>query len=154
MCWVKEGSSTLYALSFGSDVEESASNAVDPGWIPGSGRCPGRGHGNPLQHSCLENSMDRGALAGYSPWGHRVRQDWVTKTFTFSLNPYKPRRWISLTPLYGGYWPIVVDDELFASELNINFSFKYFSLFITVLASNSCKGLALDCDSKYLVERI
>ena len=32
----------------------------DAGWIPGSGRCPGGGHDNPLQYSCLENSMDRG----------------------------------------------------------------------------------------------
>ena len=37
-------------------------NAGDPGLIPGSGRCPGEGHGNPLQCSCLENPMDRGAL--------------------------------------------------------------------------------------------
>ena len=33
----------------------------DPGLIPGSGRSPGGGHGNPLQYSCLENPMDRGA---------------------------------------------------------------------------------------------
>ena len=36
--------------------------------IPGSGRSPGEGNGNPLQYSCLENPMDR-SLAGYSPWG-------------------------------------------------------------------------------------
>ena len=41
--------------------KESAYNAGDPGSIPGSGRSPGRGHGNPLQYSGLENSMDRGA---------------------------------------------------------------------------------------------
>ena len=40
--------------------EESASNAGDLGLIPGSGRSPGEGNGNPLQYSCLENSMDRG----------------------------------------------------------------------------------------------
>ena len=44
-----------------SDGEESAHNAGDPGLIPGSGRSPGEGNGNPLQYSCLENSMDRGA---------------------------------------------------------------------------------------------
>ena len=38
-----------------------ASNAGDPGSIPGSGRAPGEGNGNPLQYSCLENPMDRGA---------------------------------------------------------------------------------------------
>jgi len=36
-------------------------NAGDPGSIPGSGRSPGEGNGNPLQYSCLENPMDRGA---------------------------------------------------------------------------------------------
>ena len=44
----------------GSDGEESACNAGDPGSIPGLGRAPGEGHGNPLQYSCLENPMDRG----------------------------------------------------------------------------------------------
>ena len=44
--------------------KESTCNAGDAGdvrLIPGSGRCPGGGHGNPLQYSCLENSTDRGA---------------------------------------------------------------------------------------------
>ena len=44
-----------------SDCEESARNVGDPGSIPGSGRDPGKGNGNPLQYSCLENSMDIGA---------------------------------------------------------------------------------------------
>ena len=39
----------------------SACNAGDPGSIPGSGRSPGEGNGNPLQYSCLENPMARGA---------------------------------------------------------------------------------------------
>ena len=39
----------------------SACNAGDPGSIPGWGRSPGEGNGNPLQHSCLENPMDGGA---------------------------------------------------------------------------------------------
>ena len=45
----------------GCDAKASARNAGDPGSIPGSGRSPGEGNGNPLQHSCLENPMDRGA---------------------------------------------------------------------------------------------
>ena len=40
----------------------SAQNAGDPGLISGLGRAPGEGNGNPLQYSCLENSMDGGAL--------------------------------------------------------------------------------------------
>ena len=42
-------------------VKASAYNSRDPGLIPGSGRSPGEGNGNPLQYSCLENPMDRGA---------------------------------------------------------------------------------------------
>ena len=45
----------------GSDGKASACNAGDPGSIPGSGRPPGEGNSNLLQHSCLENPMDRGA---------------------------------------------------------------------------------------------
>ena len=45
----------------GSEVKASASNAGDLGSIPGLGRFPGEGNGNPLQYSCLENLMDGGA---------------------------------------------------------------------------------------------
>ena len=45
----------------GSEVKESASNAGEPGSIPGLGRSAGEGNGNPLQYSCLEDPMDRGA---------------------------------------------------------------------------------------------
>ena len=43
------------------NLPASAGNARDSGLIPGSGRSPGGGHGNPLQYSCLKNAMDRGA---------------------------------------------------------------------------------------------
>ena len=45
----------------GSEGKASACDVGDPGLIPGSGRSPGEGNGNPLQYSCLENPMDRGA---------------------------------------------------------------------------------------------
>ena len=45
----------------GSDDKESACSARDPGSISGWGRSPGEGHDYPLQYSCLENPMDRGA---------------------------------------------------------------------------------------------
>ena len=45
----------------GSDSKEPTCNAGDLGSIPGPERSPGEGHGNPLQYSCLENPMDRGA---------------------------------------------------------------------------------------------
>ena len=49
------------AFPGGSEVKASALNVRDPGLIPGSGRSPGEGNGNPLQYSCLENLMDEGA---------------------------------------------------------------------------------------------
>ena len=45
----------------GLDGKASACNAGDPGSIPGWGRSPGEGNGDPLQHSCLENPTDGGA---------------------------------------------------------------------------------------------
>ena len=50
----------VYSLGFpgGSEVKASACNAGDLGSIPGLGRSPGEGNGNPLQYSCLENPMD------------------------------------------------------------------------------------------------
>ena len=52
-----------------SDGKESACNLGDQGLIPGSGRSPGEENGNPLQHSCLEISMDRGAWGGLPSMG-------------------------------------------------------------------------------------
>ena len=54
-------------IPVGLDGKESACSARDPGSIPGLGRSPGEGHGNPLQYSCLENPTDRGAW--WAPWG-------------------------------------------------------------------------------------
>ena len=51
----------LMGFPGGSGSKESACNAGDLGSIPGLGRSPGGGHVNPLQYSCLENPMDRGA---------------------------------------------------------------------------------------------
>ena len=52
----------------------SAGDIRDLGLIPGSGRFPGGGHGNPLQYSCLENPMDRGA---WQATVHRVAKSWT-----------------------------------------------------------------------------
>ena len=53
--------SEVYGFPGGSEVKASACNAGDLGSIPGSGRSPGEGNGNPLQYSCLENPMDGGS---------------------------------------------------------------------------------------------
>ena len=55
----------------GSNSKESACNVRDAGSIPGSGRFPGEGNGNPLQYSYLENPMDRGI---WRATVHRVRK--------------------------------------------------------------------------------
>ena len=57
-------------FSGGSDREESTCNTGDAGSVPGLGRSLGEGNGNPLQYSCLENPMVRGAWSGLS-WGHK-----------------------------------------------------------------------------------
>ena len=60
-------------MSFpGSSIgKESACDARDLGSIPGLGRCPGEGHGNPLQYSCLENPQGQRNLVGCSPWDRK-----------------------------------------------------------------------------------
>ena len=62
----------------GSDGKESACNAADLGSIPGLGRFPGDGNGNPLQYSCLENPKDRGAWQATVHRVTRVGHDLVT----------------------------------------------------------------------------
>ena len=52
----------------------NAGDLRDMGSIPGLGRSPGGGHGNPLQYSCLENPMVRGA---WKPIVHRVKKSWT-----------------------------------------------------------------------------
>ena len=59
--------------------KESACNTGDPGLIPGSGRSPGEGNGNPLQYSCLENPMDRGAWQTTVHGVPRARRNLATK---------------------------------------------------------------------------
>ena len=63
----------------GSDGKVSAYNEKDLVSIPGSGRPPGEGNGNPLQYSCLENPMDRGAWWATVPWVARIGHSLATK---------------------------------------------------------------------------
>ena len=58
----------------GSDSKESACNAGDAGSFPQLGRSPGEGNGKPLQYSCLENRMDRGAWLATV---HGVSKSWM-----------------------------------------------------------------------------
>ena len=63
--------SLRFGLPSNSAFKESICSAGDPGSIPGLARCPGGGHGNPLQNSCLENPHRERSLVGYSPRGRK-----------------------------------------------------------------------------------
>ena len=77
-------SGTSLSMDFpgGSASKVSACSVGYWSLIPGLGRYPGDGNGNPFQYSYLENSMDR-SLAGYNPWGHNELD--MTKQLTLSL---------------------------------------------------------------------
>ena len=68
--------SYLFSCGFpgGSDGKDSAYNARNPGLIPGSGRFPREGNGNPFQYTCLENPMDR---EGWQATVHGVAKSWT-----------------------------------------------------------------------------
>ena len=70
---LKQPSSSQWSM-----VKNPPDDERDTGSIPGSGRFPGEGNGNPLQYSCLGNPRER-SLADYSPWGHKVRHNLATK---------------------------------------------------------------------------
>ena len=92
LCWclLQDGWSDLvsrliciaWSLLGGSDGKESACNVGDLGSIPGLRRSPGEGNGNPFQYCGLENSMDREALVGYSPWGCKESETTARLTHT------------------------------------------------------------------------
>ena len=69
--WTLQIKLLFVGFSGGSDSKESACNEGDLGLIPGSGRSPGGGNGNPLQYSCLVNLHEQRSLAGYSSWGRK-----------------------------------------------------------------------------------
>ena len=76
--WQLEIPSWLHGFPGGSEGKASACNTEDPGSIPGLGRSPGEGNGNPLQYSCLEKPMDGGACRLQSMGSQRVGHDWAT----------------------------------------------------------------------------
>ena len=77
---VSNDSDSFLQTSWGLDSKASTCNAVDTGSIPGSGRSPGEGKGNPFQYSHLGNSTDRGAWQATVPGVATVRHDWATNT--------------------------------------------------------------------------
>ena len=82
-------------------IKNPPANAGDAGSVPGSGRFPGGGNGNPLQYSCLENPMDRGAwraavhgVAGSDITEHaHIRHNQETLEINEHLSYFKPPPW-------------------------------------------------------------
>ena len=107
---VRKAASSLYIRSFslwssysldhsfpgGSEVKVSSCNAGDLGSIPGLGRSPREGNGNPLQYSCLENPMDGEAWGPQSMGSQRVGHNWAT---LLSLSLSSGRGSFPLSPL-------------------------------------------------------
>ena len=99
----------------------NAGDSRDTSSIPGLGRSPGGGNDNPLQYSCLENSMDRRSLVGYSPWGQKesdmtehmpcfiyLHMDYLMSHFSYwpSTSPERSSGWSSLQcPSYNLKFP-------------------------------------------------
>ena len=75
----------------GSEVKASACNAGDLDSIPGLGRSPGEGNGNPLQYSCLENPMDWGAWWATVHWVAKSRTRLSDFNFTFTFTFHKEK---------------------------------------------------------------
>ena len=71
------------------DTPANAGDIRDSGGIPGLGRSPGEGNGNPLQCSCLENLLNRRACGLRSIGSQRVRHDWINNTHRFEENTEK-----------------------------------------------------------------
>ena len=86
----------LWGFLGGSVVKNPPANAGDVrdmGLIPGLGRSPGGGHGNPLQYSCLKNPVDRGAWLATVPGVPRVGHNLVTKPPPPPPSPWSPTNW-------------------------------------------------------------
>ena len=90
-----------------SNGKESACHAGYPGLIPGSGRSPGEGNGNPLQYSCLENPMDRGVWQA-TVHGVAKKESSVTEQLTLCNTCYLLSLWWwPFWPAWGGYLAVV-----------------------------------------------
>ena len=88
--WPKYWRSFNFSVPGGSDGKESTCNVENLSLIPGLGRSPGGGHGNPLPYSCLQKSPWTEEPGGLQSMGsQRVEHNCATKTFHFSKGPVK-----------------------------------------------------------------
>ena len=133
---------SLFSASFptlgfpsGSNGKESACNAGYPGLIPGSGRSPGEGNGNPLQYSCLENLMDRGAWQA-TVHGDAKKESNMTEQLTLSNTCYLLSFW---------WWPFWLHEVVSCCGLDLHFTdnqwcWVSFHVSVCLLWKNVCSG--------------
>ena len=89
-------------------VKNLPATAGDPGLTPGSGRCPGEGNGYPLQYSCLENSVDRGAWWATVHGVTKSENDWETNSNYLYYQRIVNKEGLSVSFLVHYTWALVV----------------------------------------------
>ena len=87
-----KGTNPFVGFVKGFSSKETACQCRRRESVPGKGGFPGEGNGNPLQYSCLENPMDRGACVNYSPWGGQESglSDWACISY-YEATPFWPK---------------------------------------------------------------
>ena len=119
-------------LPCSSSGKESAYNAGDQGSVPGSGRFSGEGIGNPLQYTCLENSMDREAWLQYSSLENSMdREAWwakvlgIAKSRTRLTNTHTHTKPLEEDIAVNLYYPALGKVFFIYDDKNINTKRKY-----------------------------
>ena len=136
----------LYMWGFpgGSEVKVSASNAGDLGSIPGLGRSPGEGNGNPLQYSCPENPMDGGAW-----WAtvHGVAKSQTRLSDFTSPIHLTMKKWLMHESIQGSHSTSDYECELQSRKACYSFSRKYGDnhIYFACMLSRSVMSRSLDC---------
>ena len=108
----------IYGLLWWLIGKESAYNLRHLGSIPGLGRSPGGGHGNPLQYSCLENPRGQRSLASYSPWGHKESDT------TERLSTHTPYQWSVINLKFFSNW--TSEKYYIGTVLIVNPNYKWY----------------------------
>ena len=130
-------------------LKASACNAADLGLIPGLGRSPGEGNGNPLQYSCLENPMDRGAW-----WAtvHGVAKSgtWLSNfTFTFKSKRPGSKGCIVYNYMHMTFWKRQsyrnIEQINGYQELKGEVSFVYYNRFYLICGGRGLEEMKLFC---------
>ena len=137
-----------------SDSKESTCNVGDLGLIPGSGRSPGGGHGNPYQYSCLENPHGQRNLAGYSPRGHKESDttEWLSPYLTNFLPAWSINYWNVTFNFNSGFVYFSYSSISFMFYINIlTLLFGAYTFRIAMTSWRIYSFIIMWCPSSYLI---